>query len=67
MMDNGQMAPAGSYYINAEAQADGKTVALETQVSTAVESVTLGKAGQGMSLHLADGNVVDFSSVKAIQ
>jgi flagellar basal-body rod modification protein FlgD len=65
--NSGDPARPGRYYISAEAQIDGETVALETLVSTSVESVTLGRGGQGMTLNLADGNVADFADVREIK
>jgi flagellar basal-body rod modification protein FlgD len=65
--NDGLPAPAGRYYINADAGFDGETVAVETLVSASVESVTLGQGGQGLTLNLTDGNVVDFASVREIK
>jgi hypothetical protein len=36
-------------------------------MSSSVASVTLGQGGNGLTLNLTDGNVVDFSSVKEIK
>jgi flagellar basal-body rod modification protein FlgD len=65
--DDGLPAQAGRYYISAEANVNGETVALETLASASVESVTLGQGGQGLSLNLTDGTTVDFASVREIQ
>ncbi len=65
--DSGVQAQAGRYYISAETQTEGGTEALETLVSSAVESVTMGQGGQAITLNLADGNTVDLSSVRSIQ
>lgn len=65
--NDGLPAPAGRYFVSADAGIGGDTVALETFMSAAVGSVTLGQGGQGLTLNLTDGNVVDFSSVKEIQ
>ena len=67
MTDSGVPALAGRYYISAETETDAGTEALETLVSAAVESVTMGKGGQSMMLNLADGNSVDLSSVRSIK
>ncbi len=65
--DSGAQAQAGRYFISAETRTEGGTEALETLVSSAVDSVTLGQGGQGIRLNLADGNSVDLSSVRSIQ
>jgi len=65
--DNGQSAPAGRYFVSADASINGDTVAFETLMSASVDSVTLGQGGQGLRLNLTDGNVVDFASVREIQ
>lgn len=65
--NSGEPARPGRYYIGAEAQIDGQTVALETLVGASVESVTLGRGGQGMTLNLADGGAVDFANVREIK
>jgi len=65
--DSGVQAQEGRYYISAETQTEGGTEALETLVSSAVESVTMGQGGQAITLNLADGNTVDLSSVRSIQ
>lgn len=63
----GVPAQAGRYFVSADAGFDGETVALETLMSSSVASVTLGQGGNGLTLNLTDGNVVDFSSVKEIK
>lgn len=65
--DAGTPAAPGRYYISAEASMDGETVALETLTNAAVDSVTLGQGGQGLTLNLTDGNTVDFASVREIR
>ena len=65
--NDGVPAQLGRYYISADAGLGGETVALPTLMSASVGSVTLGQGGQGLSLNLTDGNVVDFSSVKQIK
>ncbi len=65
--DKGVAARPGRYYISAETKSKGGTEALETLVSSAVDSVTMGKGGQAMKLNLADGNSVDLSSVRSIK
>ncbi|NOX76230.1 MAG: flagellar hook assembly protein FlgD [Gammaproteobacteria bacterium] len=67
LTDAGISATPGRYFISAEASLDGKTVALETLTSASVDSVTLGRGGQGLTLNLTDGNTVDFASVREIK
>lgn len=67
LTDSGTPAPPGRYYMSADAVINGETVALQTLVSASVESVTLGQGGQGLTLNLTDGNIVDFASVKEIR
>lgn len=67
LSDAGVPAAAGRYFISADAGINGETVALETLMSSSVDSVTLGQGGRGLTLNLTDGNVVDFSSVKEIK
>ena len=67
LTDSGTPAPTGRYYMSADAVINGETVALQTLVSASVESVTLGQGGQGLTLNLTDGNIVDFASVKEIR
>jgi len=65
--NSGVPAQPGRYYISAEMETESGTEALETLVSAAVDSVTMGRGGQGMTLNLADGNSVDLSSVRSIK
>jgi flagellar basal-body rod modification protein FlgD len=67
LSNDGLPVDAGRYFVSADAGINGETVALETLMSASVGSVTLGQGGQGLTLNLTDGNVVDFASVKEIQ
>lgn len=67
MTDAATPAQPGRYYISADASLSGEVVALQTMVSTSVESVTLGQGGKGLTLNLTDGNAVDFASVREIK
>lgn len=56
--DDGGTAAPGNYRLSAQGTVDGAAVALPTQVQTAVDSVTLGQAGLGLTLNLAGlGNI----------
>ncbi len=65
--DNGTQAEAGRYFVSAETRTESGTEALETLMSSKVDSVTLGQGGQAITLNLADGNAVDLSSIRSIQ
>lgn len=67
LTDSGTPAAAGNYTVKAEAMIAGQRVALDTLVAARVESVTLGRAGQGISLNLAGLGAVDFAQVRQIQ
>lgn len=67
LTDGGVPAQPGRYYISADANLNGEVVAMQTMVSTSVESVTLGQGGKGLTLNLTDGNAVDFASVREIK
>ncbi|MDO9372742.1 MAG: flagellar hook assembly protein FlgD [Gammaproteobacteria bacterium] len=64
--DSGEAAAPGSYSIQATAQIDGLTQAVDTLVDARVESVTLGKNGQGLSLNLIGLDPVALSTVRQI-
>lgn len=63
----GERAESGYYYISAEAQANGESYAVPTLINASVESVTLGKGGQGLTLNLSDGSTVGFETVREIK
>lgn len=62
---DGKTLPAGMYKFEALAEVDGKQVAQKTQLSTNVNSVTLGKAGQ-MTLNLNGVGAVKLSDIREI-
>jgi flagellar basal-body rod modification protein FlgD len=65
--DTAERAPKGQYFITATAEMDGETSALGTFISASVESVTLNKGSNNLSLNLADGNMVSLSSIREIR
>lgn len=67
LTDAGTPAAPGVYRIKAEAVVGGENVAVDTLVAARVESVTLGHAGQGITLNLPGLGAVDFSQVRRIQ
>jgi len=67
-MDSGGVAaPAGTYRITAQAEYNGQTVAMTTQLEARVESVSLGTNGAASRLNLAGLGAVGIDSVKAIK
>ena len=65
-LNNGGVAPAGQYSVDAIARIDGQNFELDTQLLVDVESVTLGGPGRGLQLNLAGLGSVDFSNVSRI-
>lgn len=64
--DSGIAAAPGKYRIQATAQVDGVTQAIDTLIDAKVESVTLGKNGQELNLNLIGLGTVALSSVRQI-
>lgn len=62
---NGQ-SPAGVYSIKAEMQVDGEPQSAETMVIDNVESVSIGKQGQGITLNLANAGSKSMNDVREI-
>ena len=67
LADNGQPAPAAAYRIVATANIDGEDVALGTLVKDNVESVILGRPGEGTVLNLSALGATDFNRVEEIR
>jgi len=61
-----ERARAGSYTIRAEMEIDGKPQAIPALNVDTVDSVSLGKQGQGMTLNLAHGGTARMSDIKQI-
>ena len=64
--DNGQAQPPGAYQISAESTIDGEVVAMETFTQDSVESVTIGKGGQGLVLNLGNAGSVSIDQIREI-
>ncbi len=62
----GDPAAAGEYRLRAEYAAGGRTVAADTLVAARVDSVTVGKPGEGIRLNLAGRGPADFGDVRRI-
>lgn len=65
LTDNGSYANPGTYFISANADYDGSNTAVETLISSPVESVTLGNSG-GLLLDLKGIGQLDFTEVRQI-
>jgi len=65
--DAGSPAPAGVYKVVAEANIDGEKVAVGTLVADKVDSVTIGRAGQGTILNLSSLGSVGLADVREIR
>lgn len=66
LTDAGTPAAAGTYRLKAEAEVGGQNVAMNTLVSSRVESVVLGSKDGGIQLNLAGLGGVDFATVRQI-
>ena len=63
---NGNLAQMGAYSMSAEATVNGQSVALPTLAVSNVDSVTIGKNGQGIALNLNGYGTVKMSDVVKI-
>ncbi len=63
---DGQPAAPGHYRFSVEAQVGGENKAVETMLVSRVDSVTLGKGGQGVTLNLAGLGTANFAEVREI-
>jgi len=62
----GNTMPPGLYNVQATANINGQTQAMQTMVASRVESVSVGKGGQGVSLNLAGLGSMNFNNVREI-
>lgn len=62
----GTAAAPGRYRVRAEFQTGEHSVAAQTFVTASVDSVTIGGAGQGLTLNLTGLGQVDFAQVREI-
>jgi len=65
--DDGTVVNPGLYQVTASAVKNGEQEALETFISDRVESVTLGRAGEGTILNLASFGATDFKIIQEIR
>lgn len=64
--DAGEIAEPGIYQFEVNAVVDGQSTALNTFMAARVDSVTLGRNGQGTVLNLAGQGAVDLTEVREI-
>ena len=62
----GNPVAAGTYKVAATTQVDGQAQALSTSLAAQVESVSLGKSGQGITLNLSGVGAVALSDVEQV-
>ena len=65
-IDGKQMEP-GNYKMKATGTYLGKPVAYEILMETRVESVTLGKGGQGLTLNVSGNSEISFDQVRQVK
>ena len=65
--DDGSAVPPGQYKIIAEALINGNLQAIEVEVETKVESITINQDGSGTMLNLASGDLMPLSLVEKIK
>ena len=64
--NTGQAVASGMYRVTADAKLNGKSYSFETLAIAPVESVTIGRNGQGMSLSVGALGSVNLSEVRQI-
>jgi len=65
--DAGNPVPAGIYQVSATALVGGEPVAVEALTNARVDSVTLGRSGEGITLNLAGLGSLALSEVRQIK
>jgi len=65
--DDGSVVNPGLYQVTASSVRNGEQEALETFISDRVESVTLGRAGEGTTLNLSLLGATDFNIIQEIR
>lgn len=63
---SGAAAPAGNYRLVAQMDYDGEAVALDTLVASRVNSVVMGKNGQGITLNLSNNEQVSLDDIAQV-
>lgn len=63
---DGVMASPGVYKIDATAEIDGKNTAMETDIKSRVDSVTMGTGANGLKVNLTGLDSVNFNQIQRI-
>lgn len=63
--DNGNPSPLGQYRVSADVSMAGEPVATSVYAHTLVDSVTIDRSNNGVTLNLAGGDQVSLSQVKS--
>ncbi len=64
--DRGNAVPSGAYRFEAKGTLDGKTTQFETFIASNVDSVTINKNGQPMTLNVSGFGKVSMNDIKTI-
>ncbi|MBT8085187.1 MAG: flagellar hook assembly protein FlgD [Woeseia sp.] len=62
----GDVMPSGQYRVNALVMYGSQAESAETLIEANIESITLGRGGEGLTLNLAGGEQLDLSRVRQI-
>ena len=63
---DGDRAAAGNYYLNARVVRGAEVESVPTMIEANIDSVTLGRVGEGLTLNLAGGQVLSLSQIHQI-
>lgn len=64
--DNGNVAASGHYEVTARAVRGGQVESIPTLIQSEISSVTLGRAGEGLTLNLLGGDQLALSRIRQI-
>lgn len=64
--DDGEAVAPGNYFIETDMMLNGQSFALDTLVASRVDSVTMGRNGQGITLNVAGIGPVALGDVKQV-
>lgn len=64
---DGNKVDNGTYYFNAVSSVDGESTSLKTYLLDSVKSVSLGRAGEGVSLNLASSGRASMADVAEVR
>ncbi len=66
LTDKDEFANPGAYKVQVEAKIDGNNTAIQTQIQSKVESVTMAGPSQGLKVNLVGLDSIDFKQIKQI-